>query len=48
MMINRMPSSMIEKAQSSMEPKAMGVMMINATRMNLMKWLNIVIESLSH
>jgi hypothetical protein len=36
-MIKRMPSSIREKAQSSLEPKAMGVKMMSATRINLMK-----------
>jgi hypothetical protein len=31
-----MPSSMIEKAQSCMEPKTMGVKIIKRTRMDLM------------
>jgi hypothetical protein len=35
-MINRMPSSMTEKAQSSTEPKAMGVKTIKKMRMDLM------------
>jgi len=48
MMIKRIPSSIKEKAQSSMEPKAMGVKMRRRMRMSLMKWLNIVIESLGH
>ena len=34
---------MIEKAQSSMEPKAMGVKTIRKIRINLMKWFNIFI-----
>jgi hypothetical protein len=37
MMINKMPSSIMEKAQSSMEPKAMGVKMIRKMRMDLMR-----------
>jgi hypothetical protein len=36
MMIKRMPSSMMEKAQSSMEPKAIGVKRIRKMRMDLM------------
>jgi len=39
MMINRMPSSMREKAQSSIEPKARGVKMIRRMSINLIKKL---------
>jgi hypothetical protein len=35
MMINRMPSSIREKAQSSTEPKAMGVKMIKRIKITL-------------
>jgi hypothetical protein len=34
--INRMPSSIMEKAQSSIEPKAIGVKIIKRMRMDLM------------
>jgi hypothetical protein len=37
MMINKMPSSIMEKAQSSMEPKAMGVKIMKMMRMDLMR-----------
>jgi hypothetical protein len=37
MMINKMPSSIMEKAQSSIEPKAMGVKMRRKMRMDLMR-----------
>jgi hypothetical protein len=47
MMIKRMPSSIMEKAQSSTEPKAMGVKMRRKMRMDLMKKLNIVIKLIS-
>jgi hypothetical protein len=36
-MIKRIPSSIIEKAQSSMEPKAMGVKIIRRMRIYLIK-----------
>jgi hypothetical protein len=42
MMIKRMPSSINEKAQSSTEPKAMGVKMRRKMRMDLMKKLIMV------
>ncbi len=45
MMINKMPSSIIEKAQSSMEPKAMGVKMMRKIRISLMREL-IIAQSL--
>ena len=48
MMIKRMPSSINEKAQSSTEPKAMGVKMRRRIKINLMNKFNLVIESLSH
>jgi hypothetical protein len=35
--INRIPSSIMEKAQSSIEPKAMGVKMMRKMRMDLMR-----------
>jgi len=41
--ISRMPSSIMEKAQSSTEPKAMGVKMMRKMRMSLMKKLIIFI-----
>jgi hypothetical protein len=48
MMIKRMPSSINEKAQSSTEPKAMGVKMRRRIKINLINKFNLVIESLSH
>jgi hypothetical protein len=48
MIIKRMPSSMREKAQSSTEPKAMGVKISRRMRINLMNKLTMVIESLGH
>jgi len=43
MMIKRMPSSINEKAQSSTEPKAMGVKMRRRMRISFIRKLNIVI-----
>jgi hypothetical protein len=40
-MIKRMPSSMSEKAQSSIAPKAMGVKIIKKIRKSVMIVLNI-------
>jgi len=45
MMINKMPSSINEKAQSSTDPKAIGVKMIKRMRMSLMKRLSIAQSS---
>jgi hypothetical protein len=45
MKISRMPSSMMENAQSSMEPKAMGVKIIRKMRMSLMNKFNIAQSS---
>jgi hypothetical protein len=45
MMINRMPSSMREKAWSSFEPKAMGVKMIRRMSIDLIKKLIIAQSS---
>jgi hypothetical protein len=43
-MMNKMPSSMTEKAQSSMEPKAMGVKMIRKTSRSVMRVLSIIVK----
>ncbi len=44
-MINKMPSSMMEKAQSSTEPKAMGVKIIRMIRISLIMIFNIAQSS---
>jgi len=44
-MINKMPSSMMEKDQSSTEPKAMGVKIMRNMRISLMRKLNIAQSS---
>jgi hypothetical protein len=45
MITNRMPNSINEKAQSSMEPKAMGVNINRKIRMNLIRLLNMAQSS---
>jgi hypothetical protein len=40
--MNRMPSSIREKAQGSMEPKAMGVKIKRRIRVNLIALVNIM------
>jgi hypothetical protein len=45
MMINKMPSSMTENAQSSTEPKAVGVKMMRRMRTSLMTELIIAQSS---
>jgi hypothetical protein len=47
MMIRRIPSSIKEKDQSSIEPKAIGVNIERKMRMNLIIWLSIVVKSMS-
>jgi hypothetical protein len=47
-MIKRMPSSIREKAQTSIDPSAMGVETRRKIRISLMRRLIIVIESLGH
>ena len=44
MITNRMPTSMREEAQSSIEPKAMGVKISRAIRTTSMTWFNIVLD----
>jgi hypothetical protein len=44
--ISKIPSSMMEKAQSSTEPKAMGVKIIKRMRMDLMRELIIAQSSM--
>jgi hypothetical protein len=46
--ISKMPSSMMEKAQSSMDPKAMGVKIMRKNKVSLIIRLTIVTESLSN
>jgi hypothetical protein len=48
MMIKRMPSSIRENAQSSTEPKNIGVKIKRRIRRNLIRMSIIVIRSLSH
>src|SRR4030042_4312265 len=48
MTMRRMANSMIEKAQSSTEPKATGVKISKRMRISLMRRLDIVIKSLSN
>jgi hypothetical protein len=43
-MTKRIPSSMTEKAQSSMEPKAMGVKMMRKMRMSVISVLSIIVK----
>jgi hypothetical protein len=43
-MIDRIASSMTEKAQSSMEPKAMGVKMMRKMRMSVISVLSIIVK----
>ena len=44
MMSRRIPISIMEKAQSSIEPKAMGVKIRIRMRINLIVWLSMVFQ----